>query len=386
MTDFDKKVNRQGTNSLKWNYPDDVLPMWVADMDFETAPVVTEALQNRLDHNVFGYNIIPASFQESIVSWWQEQHQLKVESEWILFCAGVVPAISSIVRKITEPGDSVVVVTPVYNMFYNSILNNGRVVLESSMTYVDGVYDIDFADLEEKLAREKSSLLIFCNPQNPIGKIWSRETLQRVGDLCVKHHVVLLSDEIHCDLTHAGHAYTPMLSVGDEIAEITITCVAPTKTFNIAGLQTSAIIVKNEALRKRVDRGINTDEVAEPNSFAIQAAVAAFTKGAPWLAELKDYLLGNWQLLNSELNEKLPEVKVVQSDATYLAWLDCSAITEDANKLCAYLEKEIGLILTAGGVYGGNSQAFIRLNYACPRARLADGLARFVKATKSFEK
>lgn len=386
MTDFDKKVNRQGTNSLKWNYPDDVLPMWVADMDFETAPVITEALQNRLNHNVFGYNIIPASFQESIVSWWQKQHQLKLESDWILFCAGVVPAISSIVRKITAPGDSVVVVTPVYNMFYNSILNNRRIVLESPMTYVDGVYDIDFADLEEKLARAKSSLLIFCNPQNPIGKIWSRETLQRVGELCVKHHVVLLSDEIHCDLTHSGHAYTPMLCVGDEIADITITCVAPTKTFNIAGLQTSAIIVKNEELRKRVDRGINTDEVAEPNSFAIQAAVAAFTKGAPWLAELKDYLLANWQLINSELSEKLPEVKVVQSDATYLAWLDCSAITDDADKLCAYLEKEVGLILTAGGVYGGNSQAFIRLNYACPRARLADGLARFIKATKSFEK
>ena len=385
MTNFDKVTERAGTNSLKWGEGAEKLPMWVADMDFETAPAVTAALQQRLDRNVFGYNIVPESFQASIVDWWQAQHHLALEPDWIMYCTGVVPAISSIVRKITTVGDDVVLLTPVYNIFYNSILNNGRHVLESPMTYEEGQYAIDFTDLAEKLARATTTMLIFCNPQNPVGKIWDLATLKKVGDLCLQHHVVLLSDEIHCDLTHVGHAYVPMLSVSKEIAENTIVCVAPTKTFNIAGLQTSAIIVPNEALRQRVERGINTDEVAEPNSFAIQAAVAAFSAGAPWLADLKIYLQKNWRYLNEALVAQVPEIKVVAADATYLAWLDCSALTADGDELVRYLEKETGLILSAGSVYGGNSKAFVRWNYATQMARLEEGVARFVRGVQSYQ-
>nr|WP_071130159.1 MalY/PatB family protein [Enterococcus timonensis] len=382
---FDEKIDRRKTHSVKWSGGENELPMWVADMDFAVAPAIQNVLEKRVSQRIFGYNIIPETWNESYVNWWETRHNLPLQKEWILFCAGVIPAISSVVRKMTMPGDNVVVLTPVYNIFYNSIVNNQRHVLASPLTYQEENYTIDFADLAEKLARPETTLMIFCNPHNPIGHIWDSATLKKVGDLCLKNHVLLLSDEIHCDLAHLGKSYTPMLSVSEEIAQNTIMCVSPTKTFNLAGLQTSAIIIPNEKIRARVNRGINTDEVAEPNSFAIQAAMAAFNEGGPWLDELTVYLENNKNLLKKTLTEKIPEIKIIPADATYLAWLDCSAITSHTEKLCAILLEKTGLRLAAGSVYEGNGAKFIRWNYACPQSDLKDGLDRFITGVKIFK-
>lgn len=384
--DFDQIIDRRATNAYKWDVGAEELPMWVADMDFATAPAIVSAIEKRLRQGAFGYNTVPDSFRESIIRWWQKRHQYTMEKEWILYCTGVVPAISSIVRKMTEIGDDVVVLAPVYNIFYNSILNNNRKVLASGLRYADGNYAIDFADLEEKLARSTTSLFIFCNPHNPIGKVWDRQTLERIAELCIKHDVLVVSDEIHCDLTHIGHKYTPFASVSEAIAERTITCVAPTKTFNIAGLQTAAIVIPNKEIRKRVDRGINTDEVAEPNSFAIQAAEAAFDKGEEWLEELREYLEQNRNLLVGSVDRLVPEVHVVEAEATYLAWIDCAAITDDTQELCAFIREHTGLYLSAGDIFGGNGSRFVRWNYACPRALLEDGIRRFSEGVALYQK
>ena len=384
--DFDRIIDRRNTNSYKWDVKADELPMWVADMDFETAPAVVDAIEKRLRQGAFGYNTVPDSFRESIIRWWQRRHRFAMEKEWILYCTGVVPAISSIVRKMTEIGDDIVVLAPVYNIFYNSILNNGRKVLASELRYADGSYTIDYADLEEKLSRETTSLFIFCSPHNPIGKVWDRPTLERIAELCIKHDVLVVSDEIHCDLTHIGHAYIPFASLSKEIADRTISCIAPTKTFNIAGLQTAAIVIPNPEIRKQVDRGINTDEVAEPNTFAIQAAEAAFDEGEEWLEELREYLELNREFLIGSLKELVPEVQVIEAEATYLAWIDCAAITEDTKALCAFIREKTGLYLSAGDIFGGNGSRFVRWNYACPKSLLEDGIQRFVEGVALYQK
>lgn len=384
--DFDQIIDRRNTNSYKWDVKADELPMWVADMDFGTAPAVVNAIERRLRQGAFGYNTVPDSFRESIIKWWQRRHQFAMEKDWILYCTGVVPAISSIVRKMTEIGDDIVVLAPVYNIFYNSILNNGRKVLASELRYEDGSYAIDFADLDEKLSRETTSLFIFCNPHNPIGKVWDRQILERIAELCIKHDVLVVSDEVHCDLTHIGHAYIPFASVSEEIADRTITCVAPTKAFNLAGLQTAAIVIPNTEIRTLVDRGINTDEVAEPNTFAIQAAEAAFDEGEEWLEELQDYLELNRKFLIGSLKGRIPEVHVVESEATYLAWIDCAAIREDTRELCAFIREKTGLYLSEGDIFGGNGSRFVRWNYACPKAVLDDGILRFVEGIELYKK
>lgn len=384
--DFDQIIERRNTNSYKWDVKTGELPMWVADMDFGTAPAVIDVIEKRLRQGAFGYSTVPDSFRESIIRWWQRRHQFTMEKEWILYCTGVVPAISSIVRKMTEIGDGIVVLSPVYNIFYNSILNNGRKVLASELRYEDGSYAIDFADLEEKLARSTTSLFIFCNPHNPIGKVWDRPTLERIAELCIKHDVLVVSDEIHCDLMHIGNAYIPFASLSEEIADRTITCIAPTKAFNLAGLQTAAIVVPNPKIRKLADRGINTDEVAEPNTFAIQAAEAAFDEGEEWLEELREYLEQNRQFLVGSLKERIPAIHVVEAEATYLAWIDCSEITEDTKELCAFIREKTGLYLSAGDIFGGNGSRFVRWNYACPKTLLEDGIQRFVEGVKLYKK
>ncbi|MEG0277328.1 MAG: PatB family C-S lyase [Coprobacillus sp.] len=315
---FSKLVNRFDTHSLKWDVKKNELPMWVADMDFETAPEIIEALHQRVNHGVFGYNVVSDEYFQSIQEWWNSYHGYRFETEWMMFCTGVVPAISSIVRKLTTIGDNVLIQSPVYNIFYNSILNNDRNVLSSDLIYDGQDYAIDFGDLEAKLSLPQTTLMILCNPHNPIGKIWDVDTLQRIGDLCMKHHVVVLSDEIHCDIVSPGYQYTPFASVSKNNAHNSITCIAPTKAFNLAGLQTACIVVPNEELRHKVNRGINTDEVAEPNSFAITASITAFKKGKEWLKELNLYIEENKQIAIEYIKENLPELYVIESKATYL--------------------------------------------------------------------
>ena len=294
--DFDLKTDRIGTNSLKWNVPDGELPMWVADMDFLTAPEVREAVLQRAEHGIFGYTIIPEEWYAAYIHWWEKRHQFKLEKDWLIFATGVVPAISSAVRKLTTAGENVLIQTPVYNIFFNSIVNNGRNVVEAPLIYDGRNYAIDWTELERKLADPQTTLMILCNPHNPVGKIWDRETLTKIGEFCSRHHVTVISDEIHCDVTAPARSYIPFASVSETCRKISVTCIAPTKAFNLAGIQTAAVVVPDENLRHKMWRALNTDEVAEPNAFAVDAAVAAFTKGGPWLDALREYIAGNKQL------------------------------------------------------------------------------------------
>lgn len=384
MYDFSKLTNRKETNSLKWDVETNELPMWVADMDFETAPEIVEALQKRLDHKIFGYNIVPDEYFESIQNWWSSRHEFNIENEWMMFCTGVVPAISSIVRKMTTVGENVLIQAPVYNIFYNSILNNGRHVLSSDLIYDGNEYSIDFKDLEEKLSMPQTTMMILCNPHNPIGKIWTREVLKRIGDLCAKHNVLVVSDEIHCDIVAPNREYIPFASVSQTNLMNSITCIAPTKTFNLAGLQTACIVVPNHVLRHKVNRGINTDEVAEPNSFAITATIAAFTKGENWLNELREYIENNKQTTINFIKEELPELHVIPSEATYLLWIDCSQVCDNSVELVQAIRKTTGLYLSDGLEYGENGKCFVRMNVACPLERLNDGLERLKRGIKNF--
>lgn len=357
--------------------------MWVADMDFQTAPQITEAIIKRAQHGVFGYTLIEDEWYDAYQNWWKTRHEWSIEKEWLIFCTGVVPAISSIVRKMTTTAEKVVVMTPVYNIFFNSIINNGRFILESPLHYENGAYEIDFADLEEKLSDPQASLLILCNPHNPVGKIWDRGILAKIGELCAKHHVLVLSDEIHCDLTKPGKDYVPFASVSETCRENSITCVAPTKTFNLAGLQTAAVIVPNPVLRHRVNRGLNTDEVAEPNVFAAIAPVAAFNHGAEWLDSLREYLWENRRYAEEFITKEIKGIHAVRGEATYLLWLDCREVTDDATRFCAFIRQHSGLYVCDGNEYK-NGQSFLRVNLACPKETVIDGLNRLKDSTQAY--
>lgn len=379
--DFDTVIDRSGTYALKWDIPDGELPMWVADMDFQTAPEIIAAMQKRVSHGVFGYSIVPDEWYQSYIGWWKRRHDFTIEKDWLIFCTGVVPAISSIVRKLTTPGENVLIQTPVYNIFFNSIVNNGRNVVESPLQYDGKEYRMDFDELEAKLSDPQTTLMILCNPHNPVGKIWDRETLGHIGMLCKLHHVTVIADEIHCDLTDPGLSYTPFASASKTCRDISITCIAPTKSFNLAGIQTAAVVVPDDHLRHKVWRGLNTDEVAEPNSFAIAAAIAAFEQGEPWLEELREYLYRNKQLAADFLKEQLPQVKLLDSKATYLLWLDCTEFCQDSQKLQDFLREKAGLFLSLGAIYGSNGEGFLRMNIACPHAMVEEGLKRLKKIT-----
>ena len=346
--------------------------------------MIREAIRNRAGHGVFGYTLVPDEWYDAVCGWWREHHSFSMEREWLIFCTGVVPALSSIVRKLTTPNENVVVQTPVYNIFFNSIVNNGRRVLESPLVYDGTAYHMDFDDLERKLSDPQTTMMILCNPHNPVGKIWDRDTLFRIGELCHRYHVVVVSDEIHCDLTAPDREYVPFASVSEKCRMNSITCMAPTKAFNLAGLQTAAVAVPDETLRHKVNRGLNTDEVAEPNAFAAEAAVAAFTKGWPWLEELRQYIQQNKETAAAFLSRELPQLHLVESEATYLLWIDCGQVTEDSKELSRFLRKHTGLYVSEGGQYGGNGKRFLRVNAACPMERLQDGLLRLKRGVEAF--
>ncbi|MGN1015776.1 MAG: MalY/PatB family protein [Faecousia sp.] len=382
---FDCPVDRRNTGSLKWDVQDGELPMWVADMDFQTAPAVREAIRARAEHGVFGYSIVPEAWYQAYISWWKDRHGFTMEHDWLIFCTGVVPAISSMVRKLTTPAEKVLLMTPVYNIFFNSILNNGRQALESRLVYDGTEYRIDFEDMERKLADPQTTMMLLCNPHNPIGKIWGRETLERIGTLCRKHHVVVVSDEIHCDLTAPGRDYVPFASVSEDCRDNSVTCIAPTKAFNIAGLQTAAVSIPNPVLRHKVWRGLNTDEVAEPNAFAVDAAIAAFTKGGEWLDALRAYIEDNKTLVKEFVKRELPRLHVVPSEATYLLWVNLGSGETSAEDAAEFIRRKTGLYLSAGNPFGGDGGNFLRLNAACPRSVLEDGLSRLKDGIEAWE-
>lgn len=383
--DFDQIIDRRNTNSLKWNVGEEELPMWVADMDFETAPPVKAAILKRASHGVFGYADLPEEWYQAYIHWWEERHGFSIRKEWLVFCTGVVPAISSMVRKLTTPAEKVLIQTPVYNIFFNSILNNGRQVLESPLLWDGQQYSIDFEDLEHKLSDPQTSLMILCNPHNPVGKIWDRETLARIGELCERYHVTVISDEIHCDLTAPGRQYIPFAAASEVCRRISITCIAPTKTFNLAGIQTAAVVVQDEALRHKVRRGLNTDEVAEPNVFAVETAVAAFEHGADWLDALRVYIQGNKEAAARYIEQNIPQAVLVPSDATYLLWLDIGKTVGAAGGAAGFIRAKTGLYVSDGRQYGKTGEHFLRINAACPRKVLLDGLRRLAEGLAAYE-
>ena len=382
--DFDTVLDRRATFCAKWDVEQGELPLTIADMDFATAPEVQQAILERAQHGAFGYTYIPDAWFDAVIGWWQRRHGLTIPREALIFCTGVIPAISSAVRKLMTPNENVLIQTPVYNVFFNSIVNNGCRVLESPLTYDGEGYSIDWEDLERKLALPQTTMMIVCNPHNPVGKLWDRATLARIGLLCQKHHVVVISDEIHCDLCDPELGYVPFASASDVCRDVSVTCVAPGKTFNLAGMHSAAVIVYNEALRSRVERALNTDEVAEPNAFAIQAAIAAYTKGDAWLDELRAYLFDNKRMIRDFIAREIPQIRVVPSQATYLLWLDCSALSPDADAFAEHLRRISGLLLTPGSHYGETGRAFLRLNTAYPRSVIEDALGRLKNGVETW--
>lgn len=384
--DFESPVDRRNTNSVKWDVKPNELPLSIADMDFRTAPEIVTAIQTRAQTGIFGYEEVPQSYFEAVAHWYRDQHDWQPKPEWMLFATGVVPTISSAVRRLSQIGDNVLIQSPVYNIFYNSILNNGRHVLSSDLVYTDGQYDVDWVDLETKMAEPLTSLMIFCNPHNPTGHIWSADELARIGALAAKHHVTVIADEIHGDITDTGYSYVPFASVNDVNAQNSVTCVSPSKTFNVAAMHAATVIVPNANLRAVVNRGLNSDELAEPNSFAIPASVAAYGQGAQWVAELRQVITAHKKQLTEFVATELPQVHVITGHATYLMWLDVSAVTADAAELAVFLQQQTGLIIADGNAYGPNGKAFIRISVACPTAELTDGLTRLKNGITAFQK
>lgn len=386
MSRFDTIIDRRNTQSYKWDVQENELAMWVADMDFETAPEIIEALKKRVDHGIFGYSIVPDEWYDAYINWWDKRHHFKMDKDWLIFCTGVVPAISSTVRKLTSPAENVVVITPAYNIFFNSIYNNGRNIVECELKYEQGKYELDYEDLEKKCADPQSTLLILCNPHNPTGIIWTKDQLIKIGEICNRNHVTVLSDEIHCDLTLPQTEYTPFASASAICEQISVSCIAPTKTFNIAGLQSAAVCIPNEVLRHKVWRALNTDEVAEGNVFAADVAIAAFEHGQEWLDELREYLARNRQVAQDYIRDYIPVLHAVKGEATYLLWIDCKALHMSSDTLAEVIRQKTGLYLSEGCEYRGDGRDFLRMNLACPLSRLEDGLDRLKCAVEEILK
>ncbi len=376
--DFDEIINRRGTGSYKWDSTEeaDVLPMWVADMDFRTAQPIIEALQRRVEHGIFGYTLVSKEYYESIIRWFNRRHGWRMERKWMMYTSGVVPAISAIIKALTMPGDKVLVQTPVYNCFFSSIRNNGCEVESSPLMRVGSTYRMDFDDLERKVADPKVKLMLLCNPHNPAGRVWTREELAKVGDICSRHNVIVVADEIHCELVYPGHRYTPFASVSDVCLHNSVTCFSPSKAFNIAGLQIANIVSDNENVRQRIDKAININEVCDVNPFGIVASMAAYNDGEEWLDQLLDYLKGNYEYMSSFCEKHLPDFPLTTLEGTYLVWMDCRSIGLTSEELERRLVKEACLRLNAGRMYGSEGEGFMRWNIACPRSVLKEGLER----------
>ena len=382
MNRFDQEVNRKDTNSYKWDSLDmeNVIPLWVADMDFRTAPCIIEALRKRVEHGVFGYTRVPDEYYEATVNWFKRRHNWDFTPADIIYTSGVVPAISAIIKALTEPGDKVIVQTPVYNCFFSSIRNNGCEVSENRLKYMETTYYIDFEDLEEKASDPKAKMMLLCNPHNPTGRVWTYNELTHIYEICRKHNVTVVSDEIHCELVYPPFVYIPFCSISDEAAANSVACVSPSKSFNIAGLQIANIICRDEDMRKKIDKAININEVCDVNPFGVLATIAAYNEGEPWLTELVDYLEKNYEFLVNFFATHLPDYPVTKLEGTYLVWVDCRKSGLTSGELEEKLIREAGVWLNPGSMYGEAGEGFMRINIACPKSRLEEGLKRLAKA------
>lgn len=377
--DFDKIIDRRGTNSYKWDTPeeDGVIPMWVADMDFCTAPAVVQAVTRRAQHGIYGYVTVPEAYYQATIDWFGTRHHWAIERDWILYTSGVVPAISAIIKAFTSPGDKVVVQQPVYNCFFSSIVNNGCEIVDNPLIATGDTYVMDYDDLEEKTKDARVKLLLLCNPHNPAGRVWSKEELSQVGKICAQNHVIVVSDEIHCELTMPGYDYMPFASISPELQDRCITCVSPSKAFNTAGLQIANIVTNHPDWRKRIDRAINDNEVCDVNPFGVEALIAAYNQGADWLEELRQYLWENYNVLKQYFAQHLPFCQVTKLEATYLVWVDIKSTGLSSDRLTHLLLTEGKVMVNSGTIYGkAQGEGYMRINIACPRARMLEGLKR----------
>lgn len=382
--DFSRPTDRRSTDSYKWNSaPEaDIIPLWVADMDFETFPAITEALQRRVAHGIFGYTRVPEAYYEAVCNWFGKHHGWHINREDIIYTSGVVPAVSAVIKALTLPGDQVIVQGPVYNCFFSSIRNNGCETVSNSLIYnkEELRYEIDFDDLERKLAHERARLMLICNPHNPGGRVWTRDELTRVAELCHKYGVRVVSDEIHCELTLYDNEYVPFGSLPDELSRDSITCCSPSKAFNTAGLQIANIVCRDAEVRNRIDRAININEVCDVNPFGVIALQAAYSdEGYEWLTQLRAYISSNYDLLRERFARELPKCKVMRMEGTYLAWIDCSELHISSDEIEEMLMHENKVWVNAGSMYGTEGAAFIRINMACTSELLNEGITRIVK-------
>ena len=381
--DFSRPTERRGTDSYKWDSaPEtDIIPLWVADMDFETFPGITEALQRRVAHGIFGYTRVPEAYYEAVCNWFGKHHGWHINREDIIYTSGVVPAVSAVIKALTLPGDQVIVQGPVYNCFFSSIRNNGCETVSNSLIYnkEELRYEIDFDDLERKLAHERARLMLLCNPHNPGGRVWTRDELTRVAELCHKYGVRVVSDEIHCELTLYDNEYVPFGSLPDELSHGSITCCSPSKAFNTAGLQIANIVCRDAEVRNRIDRAININEVCDVNPFGVIALQAAYSdEGYEWLTQLRAYISSNYDLLRERFARELPKCKVMRMEGTYLAWIDCTELHISSDEIEEMLMHENKVWVNAGSMYGTEGAAFIRINMACTSELLNEGITRIV--------
>lgn len=407
--DFDELVERRGTNCVKWDEmaDADVIPLWVADMDFKVAPAIQEAVRKRAEHGVFGYNIVPESYYEAVISWFRRRHQWEIQRQWILYTTAVVPAMSCVIKALTMPGEKVLILSPAYNCFFSSIRNNGCEVLESPLrgenlelrtercdyfnrqslgvqgnhnsqfsTLSSQFFEVDWLDFERKCADEKTTLFLLCNPHNPSGRVWTREELQRMYDICHQYGVKVASDEIHCELIMPGHQFVPFGTITDDCVVMN----SPSKNFNTAGLQIANIICSQPEWRRRIDRAININEVCDVNPFGIVALQAAYNESEDWLDELNQYLWGNYQALCAFVAERIPQWKVCRLEGTYLPWVDISAMGVTSQELCDRLLREARVWVNPGTMYGPQTgEGYIRFNIATQRSRLMEALERIAR-------
>lgn len=384
---FDKIISRRGTNSYKWDSAPDkeTLPMWVADMDFQTAPPIINALQRRVAHGIFGYTHVPDAYFDAVINWFHRRHGWEINREWFIYTSGVVPAVSAVIKALAVPGDKVIIQTPVYNCFFSSIRNNGCEIVSNPLIYRDNTYYIDYEDLEEKAADKDTKLMLLCNPHNPAGRVWTKEELLRIGEICIRNGVTVVSDEIHCELVFPGHVYTPFASISETFLQHSVTCFSPSKAFNIAGLQIANIISADKEWLKRIDRAININETCDVNSFGVEATIAAYNESEEWLLQLLDYLKNNYDCMADFCRKNLPGLSITKLEGTYLVWMDCHSLNIPSDVLEQRLMDEAKLWLNSGTHYGAEGEGFMRWNIACPRQLLLDGLNRFRNFVQSLK-
>lgn len=381
MTNFDIAPDRRGSGSYKWDSDSDqsLIPLWVADMDFQTAPCVIDALRRRVEHGVFGYTLVDEDYYNALNKWFSSRHGYNIDRQMVIYTSGVVPALSAIIKALTKPGEGVIAQTPVYNCFFSSIRNNQCRLIENPLKRVnisdkEFTYDIDFDDLEQKAADPNNRLLLLCNPHNPAGKIWNRDELTHIAEICHRNNVTVVSDEIHCELTMPGRNYTPYATIDPS----GIICVSPSKAFNTAGLQIANIICPDESTRQAIDRAININEVCDVNPFGVEALKAAYSAdGAEWLDQLRAYLYDNYCMTRDMIALGLPKSKITRLEATYLPWIDVSYLSISSEQLEERLKDEAKVWVNCGEMYG--SKGYIRINIACPRERLREGLRRIIE-------